>query len=336
MTLPRKRLISLQSTPYYHLITRCVRRAWLCGFDKLTGKSFEHRRDWMQNRLVELDKVFAIDLCAYSLMSNHYHLVVRVNQEEAQQWTEQEVISRWLTVFSGPVLVQRYLRGQCTTDAEKTAVAIIIEQWRERLCSISWFMRLLNESIARQANVEDNCKGRFWESRFKSQALLDETALITAMAYVDLNPVRAKIADTPEESDYTSIQCRIQYHKETGQMKQTPVIQTETRPALLDMSSAIKQQHDNLTKPPLTIGLTDYLQLVDWTGRAIRDDKRGYIPQNLPPIMHRLNIQPEYLVAYCAGKSKIHCTAIGSLHKLKKYAEETGKKWVHGLRLAPA
>jgi len=70
-------------------------------------------------------------------------------------------------------------------------------------------MQLLNQYIARQANIEDKVTGCFWESRFKSQALLDERALLTCMAYVDLNPIRAAMAKTPENSDYTSIQERI-------------------------------------------------------------------------------------------------------------------------------
>jgi len=71
----------------------------------------------------------------------------------------------------------------------------------------------LNEYISKRANIEDNCTGHFWESRFKSQALLDERALLTCMAYVDLNPIRACMAKTPETSEYTSIQERIKIKK---------------------------------------------------------------------------------------------------------------------------
>jgi hypothetical protein len=173
MTQARATRISLADTPYYHCIARCVRRAFLCGVDDFSGRNYEHRRQWIVRKLRTLSAVFAIDICAYAVMSNHYYVVVRVDEDTAKQWKETDVIERWTTLFSAPVLVQRYLKGEATTTAEITAVGEIIERWRARLTDISWFMRCLNEFIARMANREDNCKGRFWEGRFRSQALLD-------------------------------------------------------------------------------------------------------------------------------------------------------------------
>jgi hypothetical protein len=83
-----------------------------------------------------------------------------------------------------------------------------VAQYRLSLYDISWLMRDLNKYIVREANKEDGCTGRFWEGRFKSQALLDESAVLACMAYVDLNPIRAKMAKTPEASAHTSIKKR--------------------------------------------------------------------------------------------------------------------------------
>ncbi|MCV6605507.1 MAG: transposase, partial [Porticoccaceae bacterium] len=203
MTQPRNSQVSLLDTPYYHCISRCVRRAFLCGEDTHTGANHEHRREWIMARLTTLESVFAIDICAYAIMSNHYHLVLHINSDAAQGWDDNSVIQRWLQLFKGPLLIQRYQAGEALTRAELGKVAEIAADWRQRLADISWFMRCLNEHIARLANQEDGCTGRFWEGRFRCQALLDEQALLTCMAYVDLNPVRAAMADTPEASDYT-------------------------------------------------------------------------------------------------------------------------------------
>src|SRR5688572_6831403 len=134
----------------------------------------------------------------------HLHLVIDINKDRAQRWTPEEVMNRWSMIFSVPEQIQlAYMPN--ATDAQKEFAANVIEVWRTRLYDISWFMRCLSESLARRANAEDECNGRFWQGRFKSQALLDEAGLLTAMAYVDLNPVRAGIAATPEASEYTSI-----------------------------------------------------------------------------------------------------------------------------------
>jgi hypothetical protein len=141
---------------------------------------------------LQLANLFAIDAAAYAVMSNHYHIVVRIDVERAAGWSLEEVLERWMSLFTGPVLVQRYLspEGAQMTEAQIEKVRELAEGYRERLTNLSWFMRILNENIAREANREDGVKGRFWEGRFKSQALLDEAALLSAMAYVDLNPIR--------------------------------------------------------------------------------------------------------------------------------------------------
>jgi len=200
---PRKSLISLEATSYYHCISRCVRRAFLCGVDALTGRSFEHRRGWIEGRLVELAQIFAIEVCGYSVMATHSHIVMHVDQPLADSWSTREVVERWHQLFGGTILSERYLGEDELLEVEETQLEGLVEIWRERLTSVSWFMRCLNEQIARKANEEDDCTGHFWEGRFKSQALLDESAVLACLAYVDLNPVRAAIAETPEDSDYT-------------------------------------------------------------------------------------------------------------------------------------
>jgi hypothetical protein len=175
-------------------------------------------------------------------------------------------------------MVSRYLNGIKLTKAERDVVAEDIEKWRHRLYDISWFMRNLNESIARQANEEDKCTSKFWEGRFKSQALLDDAALLTCMSYVDLNPIRAKIADRPEDSDFTPIQKRIRHYQTT--LKQTGNRTEAVTSAPEDLIPFVGGEHQDKA-PGLIFSLPDYLELTDWTGRAIRSNNPDAIPSEL-------------------------------------------------------
>lgn len=292
MPQPRKVLISLEDTPYYHLISRCVRRTFLCGEDQHTGKSYEHRRQWLENRIRLLSSIFTIDICSYAVMSNHYHLVVKISPDEAEDWTEEEVVKRWTSIFKGPYLIQQWKNNKKQTKAEQQTTQEIINSYRSRLTDPSWFMKCLNEPIARQANKEENVTGHFWESRYKSQALLTEQALLSCMTYVDLNPIRANTAKTPEDSEHTSIKERIQ---ETFSLKEAISQQEET---LIDFNLPIKPLkafEGNLKLEEQTgilFSIEEYLQLVDTTGRIIREDKKGHIDNKLPSILERLNISP--------------------------------------------
>ncbi|MCP4294542.1 MAG: hypothetical protein GY786_02940 [Proteobacteria bacterium] len=150
MTISRKQQISLDETTYYHCMVRCVRRAFLCGEDSVTGQNFDHRKQWLEDRIYELASIFSIKICAYAVMSNHYHLVLHVDREAARQWSDDEVIQRWGEIFKHKTKPSR--KSLDVKEGESISDADI---WRDRLCDISWFMRCLNEGIARKANKED-------------------------------------------------------------------------------------------------------------------------------------------------------------------------------------
>jgi len=217
------------------------------------------------------------------------------------------VAERWLQIFSGPPLIHQYLTNTDLTRAELKCVVGLLSTWRERLGDLSWFMRCINEPIARMANSEDHCTGRFWEGRFKSQALLDERALLACMAYVDLNPIRAAMARTPEQSNYTSIQERIKGPENTC-----------LRPFGKDIENSIP------------FNLNDYLELVDWGGREVKRNKRGYIPADIPPILTRLKMDTAPVLDYFGKDDLPYFSALGPVSLLKIFAKSVGRKFIKG------
>ncbi len=281
MAIARSNQIDLSATPYYHCMTRCVRRSYLCGQDNLSGKDYSHRKPWIVARIKHLASVFAIHVCAYAIMSNHYHLVLYVNDALASQWSEDEVLQRWAQIFPNDA---KSLSMYSHKEAKQK-----LALWRHRLMDISWYMRCLNEKIARASNKEDETKGRFWEGRFKSQALLDEGALLSAMVYVDLNPIRAKIADSLENSDFTSIQERLKML--ATQLKTSKAIDKTQQPKHL--MPLINHKRKNIKQlPSIDFKLSDYLELIDSTGRVLRAGKRGVISKASLPILAKLQLNP--------------------------------------------
>lgn len=312
MPQPRNRQVSLDHTPYYHCISRCVRRAFLCGIDSSTGFDFEHRRQWIVDRIKLVCSVFAVDLCAYAVMSNHYHIVVRINVEDINNWSDKEIAMRWMQIFTGPMLMHRYLGKAELSTAEQSVANDLLTTWRRRLSNLSWFMRCINEPIARMANSEDHCTGRFWEGRFKSQALLDKRAVLACMAYVDLNPIRAAIAKTPEQSDYTSIQERIRNPRST---------------TLRPFAEGSDDKHGIL------FNIKEYLELVDWSGRKIRLGEAGSIQSSTPPILTRLSMEAAPVLDYLSRADRPVFGALGPVSKLREFAKSIGQSFIKGQEL---
>lgn len=306
MPTARAAQVDYSVTQYYHLMSRCVRRSYLCGTDNETGKDYSHRKQWLIDRIKYLSDIFSIHICAYAIMSNHYHLVLYVNTEMALNFSADDVVSRWTRLF-GPSKAKE-IQNLPSDKAEK-----IILELRDRLSSMSWFMRCLNENIARRSNQEDGLDGRFWQGRFKSQALLDEGAVLSAMAYVDLNPIRAKQANTPEESEFTSIYERIQtaYHSQADFFPSQP---NELVPFADAQSSH--------PLPALNFTFFDYLELVDTTGRILREDKPGYILNHHEPILSRLNLTPKGWLNIVQNLETHFCHVLGNHIHFANFAKK--------------
>ena len=367
MALPRSQYVKEGQEGVYHCFSRCVRRAFLYGFDSVTLQDFSHRKAWLVQRLQFLATVFAIEVCAYAVMENHYHTVLRTRPDIVALWSDWDVATRWLTLFPH----HRDMSGTPIPPAEVDIRALAdrpdrIAQLRKRLCSLSWFMGRLNEFIARAANKEDSVKGRFWEARFKCQALLDEAAIATCMVYVDLNPLRAGRAETPEESDFTSIQERIRAWQKaamttasaptevaaldmqaasvanaTPMLEITPEIPNPLPGRLAAMAHSFEDsafparwlcpiQSDSERRGILSMTAAEYFDLVDMSGRMTRSDKRATVDANLAPILLRIGANPDaWLETVTRFGSKFRIAA-GLLANLRKFADQLGRRWLQG------
>jgi REP element-mobilizing transposase RayT len=410
-------VIALDEIAVYHCVNRCVRRAYLCGRDGVTGQSFEHRREWIRARLEFLAGQFAIEVLGFAVMSNHLHVILRGRPDVVAAWTDDDVARRWWMIFP-----QR--RDEQCGPAEPTAADLAMLQlperlatFRRRLCDVSWFMRCLAEPIARRANREDQCSGRFWEGRFKCQPLLDEAAIAACSVYVDLNPIRAGIASTPECSEYTSAHERIHAaepraarpakspkQSRKGQAagrghgsserqqrdvdgggrnpsRDTNAGRSTAAPGprdgwlspveLNERSSGIvpnKAQHGTVTipcgggagsfekgeranlratskgpsdpTPPtrrashrgfLPMSERQYLELLDWTGRQVRRDKRGAIPADVAPLFDRLQLSRETWVETVQHFGRWFRRAAGRPSSLAAEAARRSRRWLAGI-----
>nr|WP_320115709.1 transposase [uncultured Desulfuromonas sp.] len=350
MAKPRYSQIYLDETPWYHVVSRCVRRAFLCGVDHITGQSYEHRREWVAGRIQQLASIFTIDVAAYAIMHNHYHIVVRVDNERVADLTTAEVIERWSKLYSGPLLIRRYLSNQREhmTQGELFQVEKLADTYRQRLCDLSWFMKNLNEHISRRANAEEDVRGHFWESRYKCQALLDEPALLAAMAYVDLNPIRAAIAETPEESEYTSVFRRVgELRNESPSTVELleSVESSEDYNAPVDLGPSLPRTPfaplipfdptETLpTSVPFAFG--DYLDLLDTVGRAVHPGKRGSIPDETPAILNRLGISLSAFIEH--ADNFLHCfgQTVGAPSRLIEIAASRNVRYLRGMAKSKA
>lgn len=326
MTMPRSRYVQEGEVGVYHCFSRCVRRAFLYGYDARTHRDFSHRKGLLVKRLRKLAGIFAIEVCAYAVMENHYHTILRTRPDIGDGWSDEEVARRWLTLFPR----NKGLKGRRKLTVEEQIRFLmncpeLIAMLRQRLSSLSWFMGQLNEYMARASNKEDGVKGRFWESRFQCQALLDEAAIASCMVYVDLNPVRAGRAVTPEESDFASIQERIRAWGKKAE-------ESESMDRMDHWLCPIRSEGGRRGILPMTAG--EYFDLVDKSGRMIRSDKGGAIEADLEPILLRIGVNPQAWTETVSSFGDRFSLVAGLLCNLRQYASHLGRRWFKGVAAA--
>ncbi|MCE7932865.1 MAG: transposase [Xanthomonadales bacterium PRO6] len=255
-------------------------------------------------------------------------MVIEMHADIAHAWSAEEIATRWLGLYPPEDGQYEPAKAQIVANHDRLAVL------RSRLCSLSWFMKSLSEPIARRANGEDHCKGRFWEGRFRSQVLLDETAVLSAMAYVDLNPIRAGMTSHLEGSVHTSICKRIR------------AIELEPRPQTQSTFCDVAPPPSKLARKPelapvlgirglsvTALSTTEYIELVDATGRRWHPNKRGRITGKLPAVLGRLGMDASQWIdrVRAVKPGRGFCRVIGSESALLDKAAEIGQRWLRGL-----
>lgn len=315
MAQPRSQLVSSEARGAFHCVQRCVRRAWLCGRDEYSGVSYEHRKHWIEERILLVGSCFAVAIHAYAVMSNHLHLVLEIDPLAPRDWSDDDTARCWVRLFPPREPDAAAFDSKCQAVMSDPAH---LHEIRRRLGDLSWLMKCLAEPIAGRANAEDACKGRFWEGRFKSQVLRDEKALLAAMAYVDLNPMRAGMASKLELQPHTSVSARI------GEAR--------SRPELL--VHRMMPRAATITPNSPSLRLQDYLTLVEWTGNRQRSDTRGTTSPAAQSIMARWEDCPDRWLMRVSAIGSRYWRVVGDAQDLIDMAAQLGQKWLRGIGLA--
>ncbi len=319
----------------FHCVSRCVRRAFLCGRDQYSGEDYEHRKDWVYKRLRFLCEVFGYGVCGYAVMSNHLHVILQVDGDLHRRWSDEEVLRRWNLLHPW----QRDETGRGVPMSESLINQILvnksrIQELRKRLGNLSWFMKSLSEYIARLANREDGVTGRFWEGRFRMKELTHPGAILACMVYVDLNPVRAGEVVFPEDARFSSMGERMRSNTCQNKTKKVgSALSTgngQNPPWLLPMREVLHIPESGHDKPCLNE--EQYFELVNVTASGIYPGNHKYKTANLAPLLEQFELNSDTWMDCIQNFDRSLGMFVGQVNVLRSRAKGLGKMWVKGIR----
>ena len=307
------------------------------------------RKVWIESRLQELAEIFAVSVGGFSVMDNHLHVLVRLDPEVAQGWSDEDVVRRWGRLFPPRDKARRPLPVSDDWVQGHLMNAAWVARARQRLQSLSWFMKCLKEPLSRLANRQEQTRGAFFEGRFKSVAILDEEALLATCAYIDLNPVAAGIAEVPEASAHTSIKERVDHVQAQGRTEDLKAARTgsvagSAAAAGLEEAHWLCPIEDRRRLDSAREGMVEgfslgnYLLLVDYTARLFREGKAA-LSREVAEILDRLGSSADH---WQARLEKLRQGRLlgrffaTSRERLREVAEQLGLRRVPNLGGCPA
>ena len=350
--LSRQEVFAPDEVAVVHVSNSVVRQCRLLGTDPRTGKNFDHRKRWMEILLERYAANFGIDLLGFAILSNQFHLILRSRPDVVATWKDAEVARRWLMlapfrkdIEGNPFDPNEADLHRILDDAKK------VKATRLRLSDIGWWVRLLCQSVAIRANQEDQESGRFWQSRFRAERILDDSTLVACTAYVDLNPIQAAITDKLETSDLTSAQLRIKSHKatlnataasQTGRSAEKPLgsaTKTSKAPAdrfLAPLWLSPRQRKGgpvvNRTgercsdKGFLPLTEEDYLQLLKWTAKQLSQETQSKTPPRCQEILDSLDLNAETWLPLVKKFGKLFYNVAGRPESIEETRSRIGQR----------
>ena len=337
--LSRQEVFAPDEVAIVHVSNSVVRECLLLGTDPLTGKNYDHRKRLMEHLLKRYAASFGIDLLGFAILSNQFHLILRSRPDVVATWKDAEVARRWLLLAP----FRKDIEGNPFEPNETDLRRILddrkkVKATRLRLSDIGWWVRLLCQSLAIRANQEDQESGRFWQSRFRAERILDDSTLVACTAYVDLNPIRAAITDGLETSEVTSAQLRIKSHKATAASRTGAAekpLQSETKsgkpapdrflaplwlsPRQRNGGPVVNRTGDRCSdKGFLPLKQEDYLQLLKWTAKQLSREQPTRTPPRCEEILNSLELNAETWLPLVKKFGKLFCHVAGRPESIKE------------------